>query len=73
MEEYLKLNLFVFNMPNVRNFHYRSIKCPLCQKIIETNTNNWFCSKKCEEEWEKLNGELKKNKHENVKGRDTSS
>ena len=73
MEEYLKFNLFALNMPHVRNFHYRSIKCPLCQKIIEKNDNTWFCSKKCEEEWEKLNGELKKSKHENVKGRDTSS
>lgn len=59
-------------MPYVRNFHYRSIKCPMCQKVIETKDENWFCSKKCEEEWKTLNGELKKSKYKNIKGRDTS-
>ena len=60
-------------MPHVRNFYYRSIKCPLCQKKIEGSKDNWFCSKKCEEEWKILNGEIKKSGFEKIKGRDTSS
>ena len=59
-------------MPYVRNFFYRSIKCPLCQKIIEPKDEKWFCSKKCEEEWKLLNRDLKKSKYKNIKGRDTS-
>ena len=60
-------------MPHVRNFHYRSVKCPLCQKIIKTKDEKWFCSKKCEDEWKILNGELKQNNVKKVNGRDTSS
>ena len=59
-------------MPHVRNFHYRSIKCPMCQKKIQTTDEKWFCSKKCEDEWKILNGELKKSSYKKVKGRDTS-
>ena len=59
-------------MPHVRNFHYRTIKCPMCQKILDSNDEKWFCSKKCEEEWKILNSELKRSKYENIKGRDTS-
>ncbi len=59
-------------MPHVRNFHYRSIKCPMCQKKIQTNDDKWFCSKKCEDEWKILNGELRKSSNKKIKGRDTS-
>ncbi len=59
-------------MPHVRNFHYRSIKCPMCQKEIKTKGEKWFCSKKCEDEWKILNGELKESSNKKVKGRDTS-
>jgi len=59
-------------MPHVRNFHYRSIRCPMCQKKIKTEDETWFCSKKCQDEWKILNGELKENSNEKVKGRDTS-
>jgi len=59
-------------MPHVRNFHYRAIKCPMCQKEIKTNEETWFCSKKCEEEWKILNGELKQSSNKKIKGRDTS-
>ncbi len=60
-------------MPHVRNFHYRPVKCPLCQKVIKTNDEKWFCSKKCEDEWKALNTDLKKSINKKVKGRDTSS
>ena len=60
------------SMPQTRNFYYRTIKCPLCQKVIKTTDNQWFCSKKCEEEWKKLNGELKKGERKHIKGQDTS-
>ncbi|MBU0498169.1 MAG: DUF2116 family Zn-ribbon domain-containing protein [Candidatus Thermoplasmatota archaeon] len=59
-------------MPHVRNYYHRPITCPLCQKTIE-NENQWFCSQQCEEEWNKLNGDLKKSNIKHVKGRDTSS
>ena len=59
-------------MPHVRNFYYRSIKCPMCQKKIKTKDEKWFCSKKCEDEWKILNGELKESSNKKVKGRDTS-
>ena len=59
-------------MPHVRNFYYRTIKCPLCQKEIRTRDKKWFCSKKCEDEWKILNGELKQNIVKKVNGRDTS-
>ena len=65
--------MFMLSMPHVRNFHYRSVKCPLCQKVIKSKDGRWFCSKKCEDEWKLLNGDLKKSKNEKVKGRDTSS
>ena len=58
-------------MPHVRNFYYRPVKCPLCQKIIKDE--KWFCSKKCEDEWKMLNGDLKKSDTKKVRGRDTSS
>jgi endogenous inhibitor of DNA gyrase (YacG/DUF329 family) len=60
-------------MPHVRNFYYRPVKCPLCQKIINSKDEKWFCSKKCEDEWKELNGDLKKITDKKVKGRDTSS
>ena len=60
-------------MPQVRNFYYRTIKCPLCQKKIRIKDEKWFCSKKCEDEWKILNGDLKQNNVKKVKGRDTSS
>ncbi len=60
-------------MPHVRNFHYRSVKCPLCQKIIKSKDEKWFCSKKCEDEWKLLNADLKESTNKKVKGRDTSS
>ena len=60
-------------MPHVRNFHYRSIKCPMCQKKIQIQDDKWFCSKKCEDEWKLLNGELRHSDIKKVKGRDTSS
>ena len=59
-------------MPHVRNFYYLPIKCPMCNKEINKNSDNWFCSKKCEEEWKSLNGELNQAKNLRVKGRDTS-
>jgi len=59
-------------MPHVRNFYYRTIRCPLCQKKIELKGDNWFCSKKCEEEWKILNGDYKNIDDKKVKGRDTS-
>ena len=60
-------------MPQVRNFYYRNVKCPLCQKVIERKDDNWFCSKECEKEWKKLNGDLKKVTNKKIKGSDTSS
>ena len=60
-------------MPHVRNYHYRSVKCPMCQKKIEKKDEQWFCSKACEDEWKILNGNLKESSNEKVKGRDTSS
>lgn len=59
-------------MPHVRNFYYRSIKCPMCQKKIDKYDEKWFCSKKCEEEWKILNEELKQDNNLKVKGMDTS-
>ena len=59
-------------MPHVRNFYYRTIKCPMCQKKIEIHDEKWFCSKKCEDEWKVLNGELKPSTNKKVKGSDTS-
>lgn len=59
-------------MPHVRNVYYRKIKCPLCQKVISINDDRWFCSKKCEEEWNALNTDIKKSNHKKVKGSDTS-
>ncbi len=59
-------------MPHVRNFHYRSIKCPTCKKKINRNEDKWFCSKKCEDEWKLLNGELSRDNNVRVKGGDTS-
>ena len=59
-------------MPHVRNFYYRSIECPMCKKKISKNSDKWFCSKECEEEWKKLNGELSPENNVRVKGRDTS-
>ena len=59
-------------MPQSRNFYYRTIRCPLCQKEIKKDDEKWFCSKTCEEEWKKLNGELKKVDHTHIKGQDTS-
>jgi hypothetical protein len=44
----------------------------MCQKKIKTKDEKWFCSKKCEDEWKILNGELKGNSNKKVKGRDTS-
>jgi len=60
-------------MPQVRNFYYRTIKCPLCQKEIKRKDNEWFCSKKCKDEWTILNGELKKSDKKRIRGQDTSS
>ena len=59
-------------MPHVRNFYYRSIKCPLCKKKISKNNDDWFCGKECQNEWELLNGELSRDDNNKVKGRDTS-
>jgi len=59
-------------MPHVRNFYYRTIKCPMCKKEINRDDKNWFCSKKCENEWNLLNGELRIEEKGKVKGRDTS-
>jgi endogenous inhibitor of DNA gyrase (YacG/DUF329 family) len=59
-------------MPHVRNFHYRPIKCPMCQKILSIDDDKWFCSKKCQEEWNILNGELKHSNDKKVRGQDTS-
>ncbi|MHA2431543.1 MAG: hypothetical protein ACXACC_11020 [Promethearchaeota archaeon] len=59
-------------MPHVRNFYYRPIKCPMCNKEISKNSDKWFCCKKCEEEWKVLNGELSPGDKVRVKGRDTS-
>ena len=59
-------------MPHVRNFYYRSIKCPMCNKKISKNNDKWFCCKKCEEEWKLLNGELSLDNNVRVRGRDTS-
>jgi endogenous inhibitor of DNA gyrase (YacG/DUF329 family) len=60
-------------MPHVRNYYYRPVKCPLCQKVIEKNNENqWFCSKHCEKEWNKLNKDLKKDTAKKIRGRDTS-
>ena len=59
-------------MPHVRNFYYRSINCPMCKKNISKNSDKWFCSKKCEEEWKLLNGELRQDNNIRVRGRDTS-
>jgi frataxin-like iron-binding protein CyaY len=44
----------------------------MCQKEIKTKDEKWFCSKKCEDEWKILNGELKESSNKKVKGRDTS-
>jgi len=60
-------------MPHVRNFYYRSIECPMCKKKISKNSDKWFCSKECENEWKLLNADLKKVTNKKVKGRDTSS
>jgi endogenous inhibitor of DNA gyrase (YacG/DUF329 family) len=60
-------------MPQVRNFYYRPVRCPLCQKEIKESNKKWFCSKKCEEEWKKLNGDLKPSSNKKIRGRDTSS
>ena len=59
-------------MPHVRNFHYRPIKCPMCQKTLNINDEQWFCSKECEKEWNILNGKLKKSDDKKVRGQDTS-
>ena len=59
-------------MPHVRNFYYRTIKCHMCQKIIKTNDEKWFCSKECEDEWKLLNGECNIDGNARVKGGDTS-
>jgi hypothetical protein len=44
----------------------------MCNKEIPKNSDKWFCSKKCEEEWKVLNGELNPGDNIRVKGRDTS-
>ena len=44
----------------------------MCNKEIGKNSDKWFCSKKCEEEWKLLNGELSLGNNERVKGSDTS-
>ena len=59
-------------MPHVRNYYHRPVKCPLCQKTIEKE-NQWFCSTQCEEEWKKINGDLKKTSNPFIRGQDTSS
>jgi len=43
------------------------------QKIIEKKDEKWFCSKKGEDEWKILNGDLKESSAKKVRGRDTSS
>ena len=60
-------------MPHVRNFYYRTIKCPMCSKVIDRKDDKWFCSKKCKKEWKHLNGNLSRDNNIKVKGRDTSS
>jgi hypothetical protein len=59
-------------MPHVRNYYHRPIKCPLCQKIIEQD-NIWFCSQQCEDEWNKINSNIKKRANKRIRGQDTSS
>ena len=59
-------------MPHVRNFYYRPIECPMCKKKISKNSDKWFCSKECEEEWKLLNGELRLDNNIRVRGSDTS-
>ena len=44
----------------------------MCKKKISKNSDKWFCSNECEEEWNKLNGELSEVNNVKVKGRDTS-
>jgi hypothetical protein len=44
----------------------------MCNKKISKNSNKWFCSKECEEEWKLLNGELSLKNKIRVRGRDTS-
>jgi len=44
----------------------------MCKKEINRDDKNWFCSKKCENEWNLLNGELRIEEKGKVKGRDTS-
>jgi len=58
-------------MPHVRQYYYRPVKCPMCQKDLK-DEDEWFCSKKCEEEWKKLNGSIKPSSKKVVKGSDTS-
>jgi len=43
----------------------------MCQKELK-DEDEWFCSKKCEQEWKKLNGEIKPSSKKVVKGSDTS-
>jgi len=70
---FFKSHMNIIYMPQARNFYYRPIKCPMCQKELDKEEDNWFCSKECEEEWKALNGGIKKTKSKNIRGQDTSS